>query len=108
MNELASKLQEYLTEERGKDNITIENFEKINLGYETAKYSFTEHSTVDKKTTESKFVLRMLPNVDECYGAKNAKLPWKEIIGMRDKLIHVYFGVNLEVVWKTIHEDIAL
>ena len=26
--------------------------------------------------------------------------------GMRDKLIHDYFGVNLEVVWKTVIEDV--
>jgi len=27
--------------------------------------------------------------------------------GMRDKLIHDYFGVNLEVVWKTATEDLS-
>jgi len=26
---------------------------------------------------------------------------------MRNKLIHAYFGVDLEVVWRTIHEDIS-
>ena len=29
-------------------------------------------------------------------------VPWKEMTGTRDKLIHFYFGVNLNVVWKTI------
>ncbi|MBY8999470.1 MAG: DUF86 domain-containing protein [Candidatus Heimdallarchaeota archaeon] len=39
---------------------------------------------------------------------KYSNIPWKEMASMRDKLIHAYFGVNLEVVWKTIQEEIPL
>lgn len=34
------------------------------------------------------------------------KIPWKEMAGMRDKLIHDYMGVEIDVVWKTIELDI--
>jgi len=35
-----------------------------------------------------------------------AELPWQDIAGMRAALIHGYFGVDLEVVWRTVHEDL--
>ena len=35
----------------------------------------------------------------------NDHIPWKNMAGMRDKLIHNYMGVDLDAVWKTI-EDI--
>lgn len=33
-------------------------------------------------------------------------IPWKEMAGMRDRIIHGYDNVNLEIVWQVVHKDI--
>jgi uncharacterized protein with HEPN domain len=37
---------------------------------------------------------------------KNSKIPWNGIIGMRNRLIHGYFDIDLDIVWKTVSEEI--
>ena len=36
----------------------------------------------------------------------NAEIPWQDVAGMRDKLIHGYFGVEISQVWLTVTGDI--
>lgn len=45
-------------------------------------------------------------NIPRNFRNKYPGIPWKEIAGMRDKLIHEYFGVNYGIVWKTVKKEI--
>ena len=45
-------------------------------------------------------------NIPEEVKKEYPEIPWREMAGMRDKLIHGYFGVILKRVWKTVKEEI--
>jgi len=36
----------------------------------------------------------------------HADIPWKEMAGMRDKMIHEYFGIDLDLVWEVVEKEL--
>lgn len=67
--------------------------------------------TEDKRTFNA--VLRSIEvmgeasrNIPEEIRAQYPQVPWRKMTGMRDKLIHEYHGVDIDTVWRTLHEDI--
>ncbi len=45
-------------------------------------------------------------NISGSFKAKYPEIPWKEIVGARDVLIHHYFGIDLNILWNIINKDI--
>ncbi|MCD6514489.1 MAG: DUF86 domain-containing protein [Candidatus Odinarchaeota archaeon] len=45
-------------------------------------------------------------NIPETIREKYPEIPWKAMAGMRDKLIHEYFGVDLKILWDTVKKRI--
>ncbi len=45
-------------------------------------------------------------SVPETIRNKYPQIPWKEMAGMRDRLIHFYFGIKYDLVWHTIKDVI--
>jgi uncharacterized protein with HEPN domain len=65
-----------------------------------------DHKTQDAVLRNLEIVGEATKNLSSPLRAKHADIPWKQIAGMRDKLIHEYFGVNLDLVWSTVEKVI--
>lgn len=46
---------------------------------------------------------RALPNE---FKARYANVPWADIVGMRNILVHQYFGIDIDAVWSVVEHDI--
>ena len=44
--------------------------------------------------------------VSEETKAKHPDIPWTQIIGMRNRLVHAYFAIQLDIVWKVVQDDL--
>jgi len=101
-----------MSEERFLQDYLNDILESITDIKEFTKELTFDSFAQDKKTIKA--VIRSLEVIGEAAGkipndirGRFAGIAWEEIIGMRNKLVHEYFGVDLEIVWQTIEEDLA-
>lgn len=74
--------------------------------------AYVEHMNVedfmkDEKTQDAvirniEIIGEAVKNISDDFKLKHDVIPWKDLAKVRDKLIHHYFGVNLDIVWNII------
>ena len=78
--------------------------------------SFSQNETRASLDTERMLTLSIVKDL-EIIGEAASKvtkkcreetpqIPWQNIVSMRNRLIHAYFDINLDIVWKTVIDDL--
>ena len=63
----------------------------------------------DRRTTlalvkEVEIVGEAASKITETLRSQMREIPWADIIGMRHRLVHAYFEIDVEILWKTVQE----
>ena len=75
------------------DNVTYEKF-------------LDDIKTQDAVVRNIEIIGEAVKNISKKIKDKYVIIPWKSLTGMRDKLIHHYFGVNIDIVWHVVKEEL--
>ncbi|RLC61046.1 MAG: DUF86 domain-containing protein [Chloroflexi bacterium] len=62
----------------------------------------TDRKTISAVVRELEIVGEATKQLPASVRKKYPDVPWSDMAGMRDKLIHFYFGVDMEIVWETV------
>jgi uncharacterized protein with HEPN domain len=85
--------------------LSLERIEEYAGGMKADQF-YGDHKTIDAVVKNLTVIGEASKNMPEEIKKKYSKVPWDEIAGMRNKVVHEYFGIDEEILWKTIKEDL--
>ena len=83
----------------------IESIEKYTEGKKRNEFIKNEMMQ-DATIRKIEIIGEAIKNLPADFIKKHPQIPWKDIAGMRDKLIHHYFGISLGNVWNVIKDEL--
>jgi len=65
-----------------------------------------DHKTQDAVVRNMEVLGEATKNLSDEFREQYPDIPWRDMSGTRDRLIHHYFGINQEIVWQIVQQDL--
>jgi uncharacterized protein with HEPN domain len=84
----------------------VDRIETYTAGMDRVQFS-ADRKTVDAVVRNLEVIRQAAKNIPPEIRALSSHVPWSKIAGMRDILIHAYFGIDIEIIWDVIQNKLT-
>jgi uncharacterized protein with HEPN domain len=83
----------------------IAKIERYTVGHSEESFSADEKS-VDAVVRNVEIIGEAANRLPSQFKTDTPQIPWKKIVGMRHRVVHDYFGIDLQIIWRIVQVEI--
>lgn len=76
------------------------------VGALTDRQFLEDERTSDAVVRNLEIIGEAASRLPDAYRSTAAQVPWHQVVGLRHRIVHEYFGIDLQLVWVIIHTDL--
>lgn len=85
--------------------LAIEKVGRFTAGMDQQTF-FSDEKTIDAVARNLEIIGEAVRQLPDDFRNANREIPWSQIGGMRNRIVHEYFGLDLEIIWQVIQHDL--
>jgi len=85
--------------------LAIEKISRYTVGIDYETF-LKDEKTIDAVARNIGVIGEAVKQLSDDFKNANGSIPWNQIGGMRNRIIHDYFGLDLEIIWQVIRHDL--
>jgi uncharacterized protein with HEPN domain len=67
-----------------------------------------DEKTIDAVVRNLEIIGEATRQLPEAFTTRHAQVPWAQMAGLRNRIVHEYFGLDLDIIWTIIHDDLPI
>jgi len=86
----------------------LESIDRIPLYIEGLSFDAfsNDRKTIDAVVRNLEIIGEAANRLPEQFREKHPQVPWHKVVGLRNRIIHDYFGIDINIIWQIIHSDL--
>ncbi len=84
---------------------SIEKIERYTAGLDRAAF-LGDEKTTDSVVRNLEIIGEAANRIPESFTAQHPEIQWRRIVGLRNRIVHDYFGLDLEIVWEILVNEL--